>query len=288
MKASIVIVTFNNATMLLELLDNVHSQTLKPYKVIVIDNASQDETESLISPKYPEIEYVRLDENTGSAGGFYEGISRAYYYSYFIYLLDDDVQLARDALEAIVVGFLELEQTCPGKLGAVRSVSPNHPWDHPTPFEIFSWRGSLLKAEIVREVGLPRADYFLYGEDLEYSLRFTRKGYRFFWIPRSICQQKRQTRDGKEWINILGKSGYRYRDPFRHYYAFRNEVSIYREYRMIWNLLKVMLYAGKLIPYIIMKDGRAGRSQIYAIIDGLRDGFLGRLGKNPQYLPKNQ
>jgi rhamnopyranosyl-N-acetylglucosaminyl-diphospho-decaprenol beta-1,3/1,4-galactofuranosyltransferase len=269
--------------MLVKLLDDLRNQSRLPDEVIVIDNASGDNTETVVRGNYHEVNYIRLGENMGSAGGYHEGIRRAAESFDFIYTLDDDVRLNPDALAEIIKGFHFLEKSLPSRIAAVRSVGEKHPEEVPTPLDIFSWGGSLIKTGIVREVGLPSPDYFIYGEDMEYSLRLAKRGYCFYWIPASICQERHRNRDGKTHAEIFGKRNVRYQDPFRLYYAFRNEIFIYRQYNRIFKLIHVFMYAIKVTLMILKDEGWNGRKAIMAIVEGMIDGVMGRLGKNIKY-----
>jgi GT2 family glycosyltransferase len=284
-KVCAVIVTFNNAGMLSDLLNDLRIQTRLPDEVIVVDNASLDQTESVVKINYPAANYIKLMDNLGSAGGFYEGITRAAESSDFIYTLDDDVCLKSDTLSEIVKGFQLLERSLPSRVGAVRSVGKRHPEDVPTRLDICSWRGTLFKTSIVREAGLPSTNYFLYGEDLEYSLRLRKRGYSFYWIPTSICQERHRDQDGKTHVNILGKKRVRYQDPFRLYYAFRNEVSIYKQYRFVFKLFHTFMYAAMVVLWLLITEGGTGKKAIRAVTNGIIDGLSGRLGKNLSYAP---
>ncbi len=281
----VVIVTFNNQEMLKKLLDDLRMQTRMPDHVIVVDNASRDHTESIVREDYPEVEYVKFSENLGSAGGYHEGIRCAIETADFIYTLDDDVRLRPNTLHEIVHGFLMVEKSLSVKIGAVRSVGARHPQSEPTPLAICPWRGTLFRTSVVRETGLPSPDYFLYGEDLEYSLRLAERGYCFYWIPTSICQEVKRTRDGKVEMGVFKKRGTRYQDPFRLYYAFRNEISIYLNHCLFRKLLRTILYAMKVVLMILAKEGFSGRVAIGAIAAGMRDGFRGKLGENRRYSP---
>jgi GT2 family glycosyltransferase len=284
-KICAVIVTFNNVSMLANLLNDLRIQSRLPDEVIVVDNASLDQTESMVKVNYPAINYIKLVENLGSAGGYYEGIKRAAESNDFIYTLDDDVCLKPDTLSEIVKGFQLLEKSLPCRIGAVRSVGKGHPEDVPTKLDICPWRGTLFKTSIVREAGLPSPDYFLYGEDLEYSLRFTKKGYSFYWIPASICQERHRDRDGKTHTEIFGKRSYHYQAPFRLYYAFRNEISIYKQYHLVFKLFHTFMYAVKVVSWILITEGGTGQKAIRAVTNGVIDGFRGKLGKNLSYTP---
>ena len=271
--------------MLANLLNDLSVQSRLPDEVIVVDNASLDQTESMVKVNYPAINYIKLVENLGSAGGYYEGIKRAAESSDFIYTLDDDVCLRPDTLSEIVKGFQLLEKSLPSRIGAVRSVGKGHPEAVSTKLDICPWRGTLFKTSVVLEAGLPSPDYFLYGEDLEYSLRLTKKGYSFYWIPTSICQERHRDRDGKTHVEIFGKRSKHYNDPFRLYYAFRNEISIYKQYHLVFKLFQAFIYAAKVMLMILLTKELTGRKAISAVTKGMIDGFRGRLGKNLRYTP---
>jgi GT2 family glycosyltransferase len=285
-KICIVIVTFNNAGMLEDLLKDLHSQNRLPDKIILIDNASRDQTGNMVKLRYPDVQYVRLRENLGSAGGYREGIRLSVDSGDFIYTLDDDVQLNPDTLSEIINGFHQLEEVSPFRVGAVRSVGDGHPERVPTRLAICPWRGTLFKTDIFREAGLPSPDYFLYGEDLEYSLRLAKKGYSFYWIPTSICRERRRNRDGKARVDAFGKQYLRYQDPFRLYYAFRNEIFIYCKYKYMFNLVHTLMYAMKVMLMFLVTEGRSGKNSIKAIVKGMNDGLKGKLGKNINFTPE--
>ena len=99
-KIGAVIVTYNNAPMLKLLLEDLLLQTRKPDEIIVIDNASFDNTASMIR-EFSSIRFTRLEENLGSAGGYYEGLKIACERNDFVWTLDDDMIVNEDALEVL-------------------------------------------------------------------------------------------------------------------------------------------------------------------------------------------
>lgn len=284
-RLSVVIVTFNNADMLEKLLCELQNQIRLPDEIIVVDNASQDRTESLMQTRSHQITYVRLSENQGSAGGYFEGIKRATESSDFIYTLDDDVCLWPETLSNIIDGFYRLTNILATPIGAVRSVWQGFAEKAPKELDICPWRGTLFKTTAVQDAGLPCPEFFIYGEDLEYSLRLKKKGYHFYWIPESLCQERRRPQDGKSRTSIFGKTYVRYQEPFRLYYAFRNEVFIWRKYRCTFRLAHTMMYAAKVFLMILMTEGLRGFKTTYAVAQGIKDGFHDRLGKNIYYCP---
>ncbi|WP_255522290.1 glycosyltransferase [Paracoccus sp. NBH48] len=75
-KTAAVIVTFNRSGKLMAVLDALAAQTLRPDIVLVVDNASTDDTAALVQARAdgdPTIRHLRLPANVGGAGGFMPG-----------------------------------------------------------------------------------------------------------------------------------------------------------------------------------------------------------------------
>ncbi len=99
-----VVVTYNRRTLLDRCLKALISQIRPPDEILVIDNASTDDTQDMLEQRYNgRITHVRLKENLGASGGFHEGIRLAYEEGYdWIWVMDDDVEPAADALKGLV------------------------------------------------------------------------------------------------------------------------------------------------------------------------------------------
>jgi rhamnopyranosyl-N-acetylglucosaminyl-diphospho-decaprenol beta-1,3/1,4-galactofuranosyltransferase len=275
------IVTYNNVSMLRSLLKDLLRQTRRPDEIIIIDNASSDDTARMIS-EYPRLRYIRLHKNEGSAGGYYAGLKTASKHNDFVWTLDDDLILGRNSLELLERWWSILEKDYP--LGAVRCITSDaYRLIKPIRINTFAWRGTLLKKDVILDVGLPLKKYFLYAEDDEYGHRIIKRGYVMFYIPKSLMAERR-IRD-KLILDIWGRRKFYYKDGFRFYYAFRNQIDLYLRYKETFNFVKTIYYAFFVIfIYIFFKPFKSIEI-INAIIDGVWDGLHSRLGKNGKYMP---
>jgi rhamnopyranosyl-N-acetylglucosaminyl-diphospho-decaprenol beta-1,3/1,4-galactofuranosyltransferase len=70
-RVSAAIVTFNNVEMLGRLINDLLSQTRPADRIVVVDNASVDNTPEVVKTRFPGVRYIRLPENSGSAGGYH-------------------------------------------------------------------------------------------------------------------------------------------------------------------------------------------------------------------------
>lgn len=269
--------------MLAELLEDLRIQTLAPQAVIVVDNASADGTERVIRESYGWVQYHRLEENTGSAGGYNRALQLAAVDSDFVWTLDDDVRLRGDSLETLLAGFFALKQQ-KSDVGAVRSVGKYYRGEIPEVLEIAPWRGTLFPTEVILQIGYPCTEYFLYGDDLEYSLRMHRYGYYCYWIPASKCFEARTS--NKLQFEKMGMKVSIYSSPFRHYYGFRNEIKAFIDYRCYTRLMRTLLYALKVLAVVLLWHKGNKREMVQGVLDGVIDGVRQRLGKCERYTPR--
>src|SRR5258707_14313452 len=76
-RVAAVLVTYNRRELFLESLGAVHGQSRPPDTVIVIDNASSDDTAAAVRARFPAVQLAELPCNTGGAGGFAYGLALA-------------------------------------------------------------------------------------------------------------------------------------------------------------------------------------------------------------------
>jgi GT2 family glycosyltransferase len=95
-RVSVVIVSYNSTAWLEGCLNSLQAQTLAPFEIIIIDNASQDDSAGWIKKNRPEVKLVRLERTVSLACAINTGIHSASGDSYL--LLNPDIQLAPDAI----------------------------------------------------------------------------------------------------------------------------------------------------------------------------------------------
>ena len=97
------IVSYNRLEQLRDCIRAVLAQTRVPEHIVVIDNASEDGTYEAIRLEFSGIEIVRLNVNSGPAGGFSKGFERALESKLeYVWTLDDDCVPEPDALEMLL------------------------------------------------------------------------------------------------------------------------------------------------------------------------------------------
>ncbi|TXL61862.1 glycosyltransferase [Aeromicrobium terrae] len=192
-RVAIAIVTFNRSTYLQELLTSAAAMTTPAWKIVVVDNASTDDTQEVLAAAqadFPEGVLVnhRLDTNTGGSGGFSEGTKVALELGAdWVWLMDDDVEIIPDALDRFAP-WMKRFQVIHGRRYDFDG-SPFY-WQAkfnqflgvPLPYSVKTFdqdgyavtnsgtfEGMLIHADIVRMIGLPDPRFFISWDDAAYA-----------------------------------------------------------------------------------------------------------------------
>jgi len=218
-KVIAVVVTYNRRDLLLESLAAVLAQTRAPDKVIVVDNASEDGTAAAVRDQFPAVHLAELRRNSGGAGGFAGGMALALADGAdLIWLMDDDTVPEPGALNALLGARdrMAAQDRSGGPPALVASQvlwtdGREHPMNTPrrkpfaakaerlaaaavgcVPIRSASFVSVLVDAAECRRRGLPRADYFLWNDDFEFTTRLLR-GNTGLLCPASVVVHKTRT-----------------------------------------------------------------------------------------------
>jgi GT2 family glycosyltransferase len=103
---SVIIPNWNGSRLLPTCLDSLKRQTYPDFEIIVVDNASTDDSRELISRNYPGVQVISLDSNRGFAGGVNAGIRAGR--GKIVVLLNNDTE-AEPAWLGELVGALQAD-----------------------------------------------------------------------------------------------------------------------------------------------------------------------------------
>lgn len=258
-----VVVTYNRKELLQECINAILAQTTPVEKLILIDNNSTDGTyEFLEEQHYFEnkiIEYKKLPENIGGAGGFYEGMKLARSYSPdWIWIMDDDTVPTETCLEEL----LKAKKIIKGKVSflasAVRGMNGeamNVPKISRKQFSKYTdWYryldhgiAQIVKATFVsllintkatKKCGLPWKEFFLWGDDSEYTQRIIRDYGPAYMVGKSLAIHKRVGSDELSIVKEENKNRIKL-----YFYYYRNNLIGFWEYE---NFFYRFLCLGKL------------------------------------------
>lgn len=198
---TVVVITYRGVGLLPACLDALAMQT-QPHRLLMIDNASDDGSAALLADRLAPDQVLRLDRNTGFAGGAAAALELVD--SRFVALLNDDAAAAPNWLETLVAQALSEDQanrrTAAWTAVMVRADRPDIVQNAgagllgdgygvdllagtaaaaTTDTEVFGFCGgaALLRTDAVRAVGGFPAEFFLYYEDLDTSWRLRAAGW---------------------------------------------------------------------------------------------------------------
>lgn len=291
--ATIAVVTFNRSGLLSRLLASVAVMEPKPGHVVVIDNASTDDTtdvvESYRARLGSNLVYSRLETNTGGSGGFSEGMRVAYELgSTWIWLMDDDVEVIPDGLArmgAWAPRFKSIQGRRYDYDGSefYWQYRLSIPFGIPIPFapadfdesgyrEMNSgcFEGMFIHRDVVGEIGLPDPRFFIYWDDSVYGWLASRKTTAVI-VDEFVLRRTREIRQWDMGVRHLNASSdaYRYyimrnRGHMRHYFRAHGA---YRPVRF-W-LGSFLTFAKELIRLVAVERKLRGTSNLFR---GIRDG----------------
>lgn len=265
-------------------------------EIIVVDNGSKDRSVAMIKTQFSQVRVYENQENLGFAEGNNVGIKEALKGGAdYVMLLNSDTLIDRDCLKELLKVTREdqkIDVLCPkiyfaagfefhkerykkvergrviwyagGKidwqniLGIHRGVDKvdNGQYDKITKIEFATGCCLLVKREVFEKVGLLDKGYFLYLEDLDFSVRVKKAGFQLVFVPKAIV-----------WHKNLGTT--RQESATRQaYYYTRN--------RLLFGL-KYASFATKtaLLKWSLKKLVRGN----FWEKRGVRDFYLGRFGK---------
>lgn len=294
MKLGVVIVTYNRLELLKECIIACEEQTEGFEKILVINNASTDGTfEYLKSLSYENLEIINSKENLGGAGGFYLGIERAREYDLdYLLLIDDDAILASNYNKEILKhiqddiyaysgsvktdGKIQFEHRRHLHKGfkCVNSTSDEYNSEY-FDYDLSTFCGVFISMDIIRKIGLPCKEFFIWFDDTEYSLRINK-----YSKIRNI-----NTTELNHKTIIANNKGF----SWKSYYGLRNQIIIIKKYFSKYTLFKFilsmykMIIGGKIMK-VLKKDLYYSKiSDMYK--EALEDGLKNHIGKNDKYIP---
>lgn len=302
--ATIVIVTFNRSHLLSGLLTSITAMDPKPGHVVIIDNASSDDTNAVVDSFRDgigtEIVYRRLETNTGGSGGFSEGMRTAYELgSEWIWLMDDDVEVLPEGLAKMGVWSSRFKSIqgrrydydgsefywqyrIAERMGIPIPFAPSG-FDESGYKEMNSgcFEGMFIHRSIVRQIGLPDPRFFIYWDDQMYGWLASRR-------TTSVIVDEfvlRRTREIKQWdmgIRHMNASSNAYR-----YYIMRNRGFIKQYYRahgvynpVLFALGSTATFFKELIRLVFVERTVRGTSNLFR---GIRDGA--KVGRDRSWQP---
>lgn len=202
----------------------------------MVDNASQQDEATIIQSDYPQVKVIRSKKNLGFAGGNNLGIKEAK--GKYIFLINNDTLFKDFEIQPLIDRFEsspKIGVVCP----KIRFAWGNNPiqftgytplskitirnqsigfgeedkgqYDSPHPTPYAHGAAMMIKREVIDKVGLMPECFFLYYEELDWSMMITRAGYEIWYDPACTIYHKESQSTGQN-------------SPLRTYFITRNRL----------------------------------------------------------------
>ena len=297
----VVLVTYNRIEELKKALKNYDNQTYLPNYILVVNNNSTDGTREFLEEwKRNKVKYekkvINLKENIGGSGGFYTGLEKAKTLdAQWIWVADDDAYPQENAFEELnklsnEIDFTNYSAVCGeiinnGKIDFehrrrikkgiffIKEYNvPNEEYNNKYfNIDLFSYVGTMINKDSLKECGSTRKDFFIYYDDTEHSYRLRKN-------KPIICVTAVKTNHNTISDNKITWKGY---------YGSRNRMIFIKEH-----FSKRYFYAEYIRQYILQNlkiiVKRITKKQYISNImnlEGINDAKRGKTGLHEIYKP---
>ncbi len=204
---SIIIVNWNAEKYLKKCIDSLFEQTYKNFEIIVVDNASTDNSVEFIEKNYPQVHLIKNKKNLGFAEGNNIGITHSK--GEHVALFNPDAVAEKNWLEKLIFE-LENSKKVGGTVGKMMYLSNEFgkdavfcTWSKINPYsaipynfydnepkskvDYLSGAAMVVKKEIIKKIGMLDPGYFLYWEETDWCARMIRAGYDLIYVPTAVA-----------------------------------------------------------------------------------------------------
>ena len=234
---SIITINYNGLKDTCELIDTLplNDETIE---VIVVDNASTQNEATELEKRYPQIIVIRSDKNLGFAGGNNLGIQAAKG-KYLFFINNDTILRPQTSDLRLLIARLEsspkIGMVCPKirfnwgnhriqyagytplskitlrnkSIGFGEEDCGQYDIAHSTPYA--HGAAMIVKHEVIEKAGMMPECYFLYYEELDWSMMIRRAGYEIWYEPSCTVLHKESQTTGQQ-------------SPIKTYYITRNRL----------------------------------------------------------------
>lgn len=296
-KVAIVVLNWNGRDDTLACLASLSRLDYPDYEVVVVDNASGDDSVAAIRAAYPQVTLIETGDNLGYVGGNNFGLEQAKRMGAdYALLLNNDTEVAPDFLSWLV----EVAEADPmiGMVGptiyyfdrpdVIWAAGGSIDWDWgdsrligmdevdqgqlgmlPRPVDFVSGCAILIKMPLVDRMGFLDPRFFAYYEETEWCVRVARAGFKILHVPQA-----------KIWHKISPVA--REASPQVHYYMTRNRLLFLKlsgAGMASWLNTLLFDYGRTLLSWTLKPRWRYKAPQRQAMLQGILDFGRGRFGK---------
>lgn len=237
---SIVTINYNNTQVTLELLLSISECTYKNVQVIVVDNGSFENPTEKVKAEFPKVEVIRSEKNLGFSAGNNLGFKKTK--GDLVFFVNNDTLLAENLIEELIKPFFEIKNLGIVSPKVIYYESPNLiQYAGSTEISALTGRNKvigqgqtdndelyqsgltcfahgaamIIRKNLLKKIGGFPDVYFLYYEELDYSIRLRRAGYKIYYNNKAVIYHRVSYSVGEE-------------SPLKVFYMTRNRILFMR------------------------------------------------------------
>jgi GT2 family glycosyltransferase len=297
-RTSLIILSWNSHQMTSECIRSVLAMSAGNFEIIVVDNGSSDGSAQMLPQEFPQITVLPQETNLGFAAGCNVGVRYAVAKGVeYVLLLNNDTLVAPDFVSemlAVIETDPRIAAVCPkiyfadppDKLwyagadfslwtGTVRHRGwkeiDHGQFDHCQEITRATGCAMLVRCSALGDVGLLDEQFWAYAEDLDWSLRFLKRGYRLMYAPKARLWHY----DGATSVKSMGKGS----EALRQFLGTRNMVFIARKHLRWWHVPTYLLTfaLNHIAFYTALRLWRRDFRALVALYRGLSHGLRSSL-----------
>ena len=205
---SVIVLNWNGIKVLNQCLGSLRTQTYTPLEIIVVDNASTDDSVDFIRERFPDVRLVVNEKNFGFGGGNNVGIQASQ--GKYVMMLNNDTRLDPKCIEELK-GSLEKDRrygvcaskilleyednlidaagivVCPDGLSIGRGrLEKGDRYDEEMEVFFASDCACLYRREMLEDIGLYDEDFFAYADETDMGWRAQLAGWRCIYNPKAV------------------------------------------------------------------------------------------------------
>ena len=287
-KVAAVVVTYNRKELLKECIEALKASTCSA-DVIIVDNNSTDGTKEYIADLIgKDVIYKRLKKNLGGAGGFSAGMKYAVKKGYeYVWIMDDDTIVKENSLEQLMnvtesvhdnFGFLSSSvkwidgSDCKMNMQTYKTNITDYEKTYAAkgiyPVKAATFVSLLFRAEAIKEIGLPLKEYFIWGDDKEYTLRMSNEFACYNVVDSQVVHKMNNNEGSNITKDDIGRID-------RYYYAYRNDFATARSQGIKDLLIYMAGFMLNAVRIILFAPSNKSK-RLGIMLKGLRDGIAFR------------
>ncbi|WP_415347207.1 glycosyltransferase family 2 protein [Clostridium perfringens] len=288
----IILVNYRNSNDTIECIKSLREIDYLNYKVLIVDNASQDDSVEKLKKEILDEELIVSDENLGFAGGNNLGIDKAIASgAKYVLLLNNDTVVKKDFLSKLVdtfkvdnnIGIVgckinyysdrDIVNYAGGEIDwskfTTRFYGLNTKDNNDTKIRYISFVSGcamMIKREVIEKIGLLDDTYFMYYEDTDYCARAIESSFKLAYQPKSVIYHKVSASSGGELSPFVLYWSTKNREKFKR--KFSNKIS--KKKLIYFNIFNFFSRIARVFLYYFKGEFLKGNSIIKGYIDGIR------------------